>query len=188
MVGQVTRLVKPMVACGGLCGTPAVEIDQVQQDAKSGCLVILNNRSVTDRSQVPIHPDEIRRKEPGLSDAEIAVAAIRENLGVTIDPNEIEHSHQLSDFSISIKLRMSGRDSAWHRTCQAMYHKPVRTEGICSLHLRDIQCHEGEESHPQVCSQIEEVSNLCVLYRPPWSDLSEGQGEWTKDQVNILYT
>ena len=54
MVGQVTRLVEPVVACGGSCGTPAVEIDQVQQDAKSGCLVILNNRSVADRSQVPI--------------------------------------------------------------------------------------------------------------------------------------
>ena len=40
MVGQVTRLVEPVVVCGGSCGTPAVEIDQVQQDAKSGCLVI----------------------------------------------------------------------------------------------------------------------------------------------------
>ena len=29
-------------------------IDQVQQDAKSDCLVISNNRSVADRSQVPI--------------------------------------------------------------------------------------------------------------------------------------
>ena len=53
VVGQVTRLVEPVVACGGLCGTPAVKIDQVQQDAKSGCLVISNNRSVADRSQVP---------------------------------------------------------------------------------------------------------------------------------------
>ena len=43
MVGQVTRLVEPVVACGGSCSTPAVEIDQVQQDAKSGCLVISNN-------------------------------------------------------------------------------------------------------------------------------------------------
>ena len=54
MLGQVTRLVEPVVACGVSCGTPAVEIDQVQQDAKSSCLVILNNRSVADRSQVPI--------------------------------------------------------------------------------------------------------------------------------------
>ena len=136
MVGQVTRLVEPVVACGGSCGTPAVEIDQVQQDAKSGCLVISNNRSVADQSQVPIRPAEQRHKEPGQSDAEIAVAAIRENLGVTIDPNEIEHSRQLSDFSISVKLRMSGRDSAWHRTCQAMYRKPVRTrESVPSTYV-----------------------------------------------------
>ena len=108
MVGQVTRLVEPVVACGDTCGTPAVEIDQVKQDAKSSCLVISNNRSVADRSQVPNHPAEIRRKDPGLSDAKIAVAAIRDNLGVTIDHNEIEHSRQLSDFSISVKLRMSG--------------------------------------------------------------------------------
>ena len=108
----MTRLVKPVVACGGSCGTPAVEIDQMQQDAKSGCLVISNNRSVADRSQVPIRPAEQHRKDPGLSDAEIAVAAIRENLGVSIDPTEIEHSRQLSDF------RMSVRDSAWHRMCQ----------------------------------------------------------------------
>ena len=60
MVSQVTRLVEPVVACGGLCGTPAVEIDQVQQDAKSGCLVISNNRSVTNWSQVPIRPAEQR--------------------------------------------------------------------------------------------------------------------------------
>ena len=100
VVGQVTRLVEPVVACGGSFGTPAVEIDQVQQDAKSGCLVISNNRSVVDRSQVPIRPAEICRKELGLSDAQIAVAAIHENLGVSIDHNEIEHSHQLSDFSI----------------------------------------------------------------------------------------
>ena len=127
VVGLVTRLVEPVVACGGLCGTPAVEIDQVQQDAKSGCLVISNNRSVADRSQVPIRPAEVRRKDPGLSNVQITCAAIRVNLGVTIDPNEIEHSRQLSDFSISVKLRMSGQDSAWHRTCQAMYRKPVRT-------------------------------------------------------------
>ena len=136
VVGLVTRLVEPVVAYGGLCGTPAVEIDQVQQDAKSGCLVISNNRSVTDRSQVPICPAEIRRKEKGLSDAKIAVAAIHENLGVTIDPTEIEHSRQLSDFSISVKLRMSGRDSLWHRTCQAMYHKPARTgESVPSTYV-----------------------------------------------------
>ena len=136
MVGQVTRLVEPVVACGGLCGTPAVEIDQVQQDAKSGCLVISNNQSVTNWSQVPIRPAEIRRKEPGLFDAKIAVTAIRENLGVMIDPNEIEHSRQLSDFSISVKLRMSCRDSAWHRTCQAMYRKPVRTgESVPSTYV-----------------------------------------------------
>ena len=30
MVGLVTRLVEPVVACGGSCGTPAVKIDQVQ--------------------------------------------------------------------------------------------------------------------------------------------------------------
>ena len=95
VVGLVTRLVEPVVVCGGSCGTPAVEIDQVQQNAKSGCLVIFNNQSVADRSQVPIRPAEVHRKDPGLSDAEIAVAAIRENLGVTIDPNEIEHSRQL---------------------------------------------------------------------------------------------
>ena len=127
VVGSVTRLVEPVVACGGSCGTPAVEIDQVQQDAKSGCLVISNNRSVTDRSRLPIRPAEVRRKEPGPSNAQIACEAIRENLGVNIDPNEIEHSRQLSDFSISVKLRMSGQESAWHRTCQAMYRKPVRT-------------------------------------------------------------
>ena len=136
MVGQVIQLVEPVVACGGLCGTPAVEIDQVQQDTKSGCLVILNNQSVTDHSQVPIRPAEICRKESGLSDAKIAVAAICDNLGVTIDPNEIEHSRQLSDFSISVKLRMSGRDSAWHRTCQAMYRKPVHTsESVPSTYV-----------------------------------------------------
>ena len=56
MVGQVTQLVEPVVVCGGSCGTPAVEIDQVQQDAKSGCLVISNNRSVANRSKVPICP------------------------------------------------------------------------------------------------------------------------------------
>ena len=127
VVGSVTRLVEPVVVCGGSCGTPAVEIDQVQQDAKSGCLVISNNRSVTDRSKLPIRPAEVRRKEPGQSNAQIACDAILANLGVTIDPNEIEHSRQLSDFSISVKLRMSGQDSAWHRTCQAMYRKPVRT-------------------------------------------------------------
>ena len=99
----------------------------MQQDAKSGCLVISNNWSVADRSQVPIRPAEVCRKDPGLSNTEIACAAIRDNLGVTIDPNEIEHSRQLSDLSISVKLRMSGQDSAWHRTCQAMYCKPVRT-------------------------------------------------------------
>ena len=136
MVSQVTRLVEPVVECGGLCSTPAVEIDQVQQDAKSGCLVISNNRNVTDRSQVPIHPAEIRRKEPGLSNAEIACAAICDNLGVTVYPNEIEYSRQLSDFSISVKLRMSGRDSAWHRMCQAMYRKPVRTgESVPSTYV-----------------------------------------------------
>ena len=129
MVGQVTRLVEPVVACGVLCGTLAVEIDQVQQDAKSGCVVISNNRSVADKSKVPIRPAETCRKEPGLLDAEIACAVIHVNLGVTIYPNEIEHSCQLSDFFISVKLRMSGRDSAWHRTCQAMYRKPVRTGG-----------------------------------------------------------
>ena len=91
--------------------------------------MISNNRSVTDRSQVPICPAEVRRKVPGLSDADIAVAAIHENLGVMINPNEIEHSRQLSDFSISVKLKMLGRDSAWHRTCQAMYRKPVHTGG-----------------------------------------------------------
>ena len=69
VVGGVTRLVEPVVACGGSCGTPAVEIDQVQQDAKSGCLVISNNRSVTDRSRLPIRPAEVRRKEPGQSRA-----------------------------------------------------------------------------------------------------------------------
>ena len=127
VVGGVTRLVEPVVACGGSCGTPAVEIDQVQQDAKSGCLVISNNRSVTDRSRLPIRPAEVRRKEPGQSDAQIACDSIHANLGVTVDPTEIEHSRQLSDFSISVKLRMSGRDSAWHRVCQAMYRKPVRT-------------------------------------------------------------
>ena len=101
----------------------------MQQDTKSGCLVISNNRSVADRSQVPIRPAEIRRKEPGLSDAKIAVAAIHKNLGVSIDPNDIEHSRQLSDFSISVKLRMSGRDYVWHRMCQVMYRKPVHTGG-----------------------------------------------------------
>ena len=84
VVSLVTRLVEPVVACGGSCGTLALEIDQVQQDAKSGCLVISNNRSVADRSQVPIRPVEVRRKDPGLSNAQIACAAIRENLGVTI--------------------------------------------------------------------------------------------------------
>ena len=127
VVGLVTRLVEPVVACDGSCGTPAVKIDQVQQDAKSGCLVISNNRSVADRSQVPIRPAEVCRKDPGLSNAQIACATIRDNLGVTIDPNEIEHSRQLSDFSICVKLRMSGQDSAWHRTCQAMYRKRVCT-------------------------------------------------------------
>ena len=29
VVGLVTRLVEPVVACGGSCGTPAVKIDQV---------------------------------------------------------------------------------------------------------------------------------------------------------------
>ena len=97
MVGTVVRLVELVVVCGESCGTPAVEIDQVQQDAKSGCLVISNNQSVTDWSQVPIHPAEVRRKEPGQSDAKIAVEAIHENLGVKINPYVIEHSRQLSD-------------------------------------------------------------------------------------------
>ena len=108
MVGSLAKVVEPVVACGVSCGTPAVEIDQVQQDAKSGCLVISNNPSVADKSLVPIRPAELHRKEPGLSYTDIAVAAIQENLGVTIDPNEIEHSRQLSDFSILVKLRMSG--------------------------------------------------------------------------------
>ena len=129
MVGSVLRLVELVVTCGASCRTPAVEIDQVQQDAKSGCLVILNNRSIMDESRVLIHPAELRRKEPGPSDADIAVAAIHENLGVTINPSEIEHSHQLSDFSISVKLKMSGWDSAWSRMCNAMYRKPVHTGG-----------------------------------------------------------
>ena len=102
MVSQVTTLVEPVVACGGSCGTPAVEIDQVQQDAKSGCLVISNNLSVADRSQVPIRPAEICRKEPVLSDAEIAVAAICENLGVSIDPNVIEHRSPAVRFFLSL--------------------------------------------------------------------------------------
>ena len=72
------------MACGGLCGTPAVEIDQVQQDAKSGCLVISNNRSVTDRSKLPIRPAEVRRKEPGQSNTQIASDAILANLGVSV--------------------------------------------------------------------------------------------------------
>ena len=55
---------------------------------------------------------------------------------VCIDPTEIEHSCQLSDFSISVKLRMSSRDSAWHRTCQAMYRKPKRTgESVPSTYV-----------------------------------------------------
>ena len=62
VVGLVTRLVEPVLVCSGSCGTPAVEIDQVQQDAKSGCLVISNNRSVADRSQVPIRPAEVRSR------------------------------------------------------------------------------------------------------------------------------
>ena len=99
----MTRLVEPVVACGGSCGTPAVEIDQVQQDAKSGCLVISNNRSVADRSQVLIHPAEVRRKDPGLSNAQITCAAIRDNIGVTIDPNEMRLSIVVS-FQISLSL------------------------------------------------------------------------------------
>ena len=100
---------------------------------KSGCLVISNNRSITDRSRVPIRPAVVRRKEPGPSDADIAMAAIQENLGVTIHPSEIEHSCQPSDFSISVKLKMLGRDSAWSRMCNAMYHKPVHTGGSVPL-------------------------------------------------------
>ena len=166
VVGQVTRLVEPVVACGGSCGTPAVEIDQVQQDAKSGCLVISNNQSVADRSQVPVHPAEVRRKEPGLSDAKIAVAAIHENLGVSIDPTEIEHSRQLSDFSISVKLRMSGRDSAWHRMCQAMYRKPKRTgEYVPSTYMTfDVT---KSRNHILWCVRIlkkDSKSPICAFY------------------------
>ena len=191
VVGLVTRLVEPVVACGGSCGTPAVEIDQVQQDAKSGCLVISNNRSVTDRSKLPIRPAEVRRKEPGPSNAQIVCEAIRANLGVTVDPNEIEHSRQLSDFSISVKLRMSGQDSAWHRTCQAMYRKPVRTgESAPSTYVTfDVT---KARNHILWCvSTIEEgfqVSNRRVLYRSQRSDLGEGQGGWTEDQVDVFFT
>ena len=175
------------MACGGLCGTPAVEIDQVQQDAKSGCLVISNNRSVADRSQVLIRPAEIRRKEPGLSDAKIAVAAIRKNLGVSIDPNEIEHSRQQSDFSISVKLRMSSTDSAWHRACQAMYRKPVRTgESVPSTYMTfDVT---KSRNHILWCVRRLKKDSTRVLYRSLWPDLCEGQGGWTKDQVDVLYT
>ena len=84
---MVVRLVEPVVVCGVSCGTPVVEIDQMQQDAKAGCLVISNNRSIADKSRVLIHPVELRRKEPGLLDAEIAASAIDKNLGVTIDPS-----------------------------------------------------------------------------------------------------
>ena len=118
VVGQVTRLVEPVVVCGGSCGTPAVEIDQVQQDAQVWLPGHFQQPKVSaDRSQVPIRPAEQRRKDPGLSDEQIACDAIRENLGVSVDPSEIEHSRQLSDFSISVKLSMSGTESAWHRTC-----------------------------------------------------------------------
>ena len=54
LVSKVTRLVEPVVACGGSCSTLAVEIGQVQQDTKSCCLVILNNQSVADQSKLPI--------------------------------------------------------------------------------------------------------------------------------------
>ena len=156
-------------------------------------LRFLNNWSVTDRSQVPDPAARAsRRKEPGLSLMRRSpVAAILENLGVTVDSNEIEHSCQLSDFSISVKLRMSGRDYTWHRTCQVMYRKPVRTgESVPSTYMTfDVM--KAEEPHSLVCSQIEEgfqVSNLRILYRPLWADLCEGQSGWTKDQVDILYT
>ena len=184
VVGLVTRLVEPVVACGGSCGTPAVEIDQVQQDTKSGCLVISNNRSVADRSQVPICPAEIRRKEKGLSDAEINVAAIRENLGVTIDPTEIEHSRQLSDFSISVKLRMSGRDSAWHRMCQAMYRKTACTgESVPSTYVTFNVT--KSRNHIIWCVhrlKKDSKSPICAFYTDHRGQISVKQGQITSEQ------
>ena len=51
-------------------------------------------------------------------------------LGSQIDQSEIEHSRQLSDFSIS------GQDSVWSRTCNAMYRKPVHTgESVPSTYV-----------------------------------------------------
>ena len=191
VVGSVTRLVEPVVVCGGSCGTPAVEIDQVQQDAKSSCLVISNNRSVTDRSRLPIRPAEVRRKEPGQSNAQIACDAILANLGVTIDPNEIEHSRQLSDFSISVKLRMSGQESAWHRTCQAMYRKPVRTGESAPSTYVTFNVTKARNHILWCVRKIEEgfqVSNRRVLYRSQRSDIGEGQGGWTEDQVGVFFT
>ena len=84
----------------------------------------------TNKSRVPIQPAEARRKELGPTDADIAIAAIQENLGVTIDTSEIEHNCQLSDFSIYGQTENVGpRFSAWSRMCNVMYHKPVRTGG-----------------------------------------------------------
>ena len=46
---SVLQLVKPVVSMGELCGATAVEIDEVQQQAKAGCLIISNNRTLLTR-------------------------------------------------------------------------------------------------------------------------------------------
>ena len=46
---------------------------------------------------------------------------------MVISEDEVQHSHQLLDFSILVKLWMHSRESAWSRTCAAMYKLPKHT-------------------------------------------------------------
>ena len=86
---------------------------------------------------------------------------------------------------------MSGRDSAWHRMCQVMYCKPVCTGGSVPSTYVTFDVTKAR-NHILWCvrrlKKDDQVSNLCILYRSHRSDLGEGQGGWTKDQVNVFYT
>ena len=70
--------------------------------------------------------------------------------------------------------------------CQAMYHKPVRSRGsVPSTYVTfDVT---KERNHILWCVRRlkkDSKSSICAFY----SDLGEGQGRWTEDQVDILYT
>ena len=86
---------------------------------------------------------------------------------------------------------MSGQDSAWHRVCQAMYRKPVRTgESAPSTYVTfDVM---KARNHILWCvRRLKKDSKspiVAFLYRPQRTDLGEGQGGWTEDQVDIFFT